>query len=163
MAADTRQKRFSMLDFGGGAHVHALPEADGAIDQDDRQHLLGCYSGILFEEAEEPVVEEAAQTGTALPLKGKPRFVDLDEKTKKPKRRDRKKKRKLRDVPKPLPTPEEEDDAPPPNAVVAFVPQFRSDAFLPEAEPPVEEAPPPIPIDPREDEDDISVILLSGL
>ncbi len=48
MAVDTRQKRFSMLSLGDGAHVYATFEADGAVDQDDRQHLLDCYSGINF-------------------------------------------------------------------------------------------------------------------
>lgn len=46
MAIDTRQKRMSMLNFGGGDHT--LFEADGAVDLDDRQHLLDCYSGIAF-------------------------------------------------------------------------------------------------------------------
>lgn len=48
MAIDTVEKRFSMLNFGGGNHWHLSFEADGAVDQDDRQHLLDCYSGILF-------------------------------------------------------------------------------------------------------------------
>ncbi len=48
MAVDTREKRFSMLNFGDGTTIHTLPEADGAIDLDDRQHLLDCYSGNSF-------------------------------------------------------------------------------------------------------------------
>lgn len=48
MAVDTREKRFSMLNFGNGNHWHATFEADGAVDLDDRQHLLDCYSGIPF-------------------------------------------------------------------------------------------------------------------
>lgn len=48
MAIDTREKRFSMLNFGDGTHVHATFEADGTVDLDDRQHLLDCYSGIAF-------------------------------------------------------------------------------------------------------------------
>lgn len=48
MAIDSRQKRFSMLNFGDGSTIHALFEADGAVDLDDRQHLLDCYSGIAF-------------------------------------------------------------------------------------------------------------------
>ena len=48
MAVDTREKRFSMLNFGDGTHVHVTFEADGAVDLDDRQHLLDCYSGIAF-------------------------------------------------------------------------------------------------------------------
>lgn len=45
---DTREKRFSMLNLGDGNHWHATFEADGAVDADDRQHLLDCYSGIAF-------------------------------------------------------------------------------------------------------------------
>ena len=48
---DTREKRFSIM----GMRSHALRgttiplfEADGAVDLDDKQHLLGCYSGIAF-------------------------------------------------------------------------------------------------------------------
>lgn len=37
-----------MLNFGDGTHIHATFEADGAVDLDDRQHLLDCYSGIAF-------------------------------------------------------------------------------------------------------------------
>lgn len=48
MAVDTAEKRFSMLNFAEGAHLHATFEADGAVDLDDRQHLLDCYSGIAF-------------------------------------------------------------------------------------------------------------------
>jgi len=44
----TRQKRFSMMNFGDGTTIHVLFEADGAVDLDDRQHLLDCYSGIAF-------------------------------------------------------------------------------------------------------------------
>lgn len=48
MAVDTAEKRFSMLNFGDGNNWHMLPQADGTIDLDDRQHLLDCYSGIVF-------------------------------------------------------------------------------------------------------------------
>jgi len=48
MAVDTREKRFSMMAFGDGNHLHVTFEADGAVDADDRQHLLDCYSGIAF-------------------------------------------------------------------------------------------------------------------
>jgi hypothetical protein len=48
MAVDTAQKRFSMLNFGDGTTIHLLFEQDGAVDLDDRQHLLDCYSGIAF-------------------------------------------------------------------------------------------------------------------
>jgi len=46
MAVDTPQKRMSMLEFGDGQIWHTLFEADGAVDADDRAHLLGLYSGI---------------------------------------------------------------------------------------------------------------------
>ena len=48
MAVDTRQKRFSMMSFGDGTHIHVTFEADGSVDLDDRQHLLDCYSGVAF-------------------------------------------------------------------------------------------------------------------
>ena len=50
MAVDTAEKRYSMLNFGDGTNIHLLPEPDGSIDLDDRQHLLDCYSGIEFSE-----------------------------------------------------------------------------------------------------------------
>ena len=37
-----------MMNFGDGTTIHLLPEADGSIDQDDKQHLLDCYGGIAF-------------------------------------------------------------------------------------------------------------------
>jgi len=49
MAVDTRQKRFSMISFGSAIRFLPMFEADGTVDQDDRQHLLNCYSGILFD------------------------------------------------------------------------------------------------------------------
>ena len=49
MAVDTAEKRFSMLNFGDGSHIHVTFEVDGSIDLDDRQHLLDCYSGIGFD------------------------------------------------------------------------------------------------------------------
>lgn len=48
MAVDTAEKRFSMLNFGDGSTIHLLFEVDGAVNLDDRQHLLDCYSGIVF-------------------------------------------------------------------------------------------------------------------
>ena len=48
MAVDTAEKRFSMMNFGDGTTLHPLFEVDGAVDLDDRQHLLDCYSGIAF-------------------------------------------------------------------------------------------------------------------
>lgn len=47
MAVDTKQKRFSMMSMGEGSEC-TLFEADGTVDLDDKQHLLGCYSGIAF-------------------------------------------------------------------------------------------------------------------
>ncbi len=51
MAIDTKNKRFSMLNFGDGTSIHLLPNPDGSIESGDRQHLLDCYSGIAFSEA----------------------------------------------------------------------------------------------------------------
>lgn len=48
MAVDTKEKRLSMLNFGDGTHVHATFEADGAVDADDRAHLLDLYSGVAL-------------------------------------------------------------------------------------------------------------------
>lgn len=47
MAIDTAEKRFSMTAFGD-ADGAIMFEVDGSVDLDDRQHLLGCYSGIAF-------------------------------------------------------------------------------------------------------------------
>ena len=47
MAIDTAQKRYSMMDFGSPYPIH-LFEPDGAVDLDDRQHLLALYSGIVI-------------------------------------------------------------------------------------------------------------------
>ena len=66
MAVDTAEKRFSMLNFGDGTNIHLLFEPDGAVDLDDRQHLLDCYSGIAFAA---PVVSAGPPAGT-LPLLG---------------------------------------------------------------------------------------------
>lgn len=46
MAVDTAAKRFSMLNFGTGVHVHLTFQSDGVIDADDRHHLLDLYSGF---------------------------------------------------------------------------------------------------------------------
>ncbi len=48
MAVDTLEKRFSMLNFGGTGTIHLLFEDDGAVDADDRAHLLDLYSGIAL-------------------------------------------------------------------------------------------------------------------
>ncbi len=48
MAIDTAEKRFSMLNFGSTGTVHLLFEPDGAVDADDRAHLLDLYSGIAL-------------------------------------------------------------------------------------------------------------------
>ena len=45
---DSREKRFSMMGFGDGTHIHVTFEADGAVDADDRAHLLDLYSGIAL-------------------------------------------------------------------------------------------------------------------
>lgn len=63
MAIDTREKRFSMLNFGDGNHIHATFEADGAVDLDDRQHLLDCYSGIAFAGGPTNVLISQARAG----------------------------------------------------------------------------------------------------
>lgn len=47
MAVDTREKRFAMLNFGDGTHIHAMFEADGVVDADDRAHLLDLYGGLV--------------------------------------------------------------------------------------------------------------------
>lgn len=44
MALDTASKRGSSLNFFRGNATLPLP--DGTIDDGDRQHALGCYSGI---------------------------------------------------------------------------------------------------------------------
>ena len=46
--ADTKAKRFSMLNFGDGTTPHLLPDPDGTFDLGDKQHFLDCYSGIAF-------------------------------------------------------------------------------------------------------------------
>ena len=46
MSVDTAEKCYSMIAFGDDNQM--LFEVDGAVDLDDRQHLLGCYSGIAF-------------------------------------------------------------------------------------------------------------------
>ena len=48
MAIDTKDKRFSMLNFGSGVDDHILFDSDGTVDAPDQQHMLGCYSGIAF-------------------------------------------------------------------------------------------------------------------
>ena len=51
MAVDTRQKRFSIMTMkshGLLGITQPLFEVDGAVDLDDKQHLLGLYSGIGF-------------------------------------------------------------------------------------------------------------------
>jgi len=59
MAVDTKEKRLSMMNFATGGDI-TLPEADGAIDNDDKQHLLECYSGIAFDPPAGPVVSVSA-------------------------------------------------------------------------------------------------------
>ena len=57
MAVDTREKRFSMLNFGDGNNLHALFEADGSVDADDRAHMLDLYSGIALNNPSPVVVK----------------------------------------------------------------------------------------------------------
>lgn len=45
MAIDTEDKRMSMLSLHTSRIV---PQPDGAIDQNDRQTLLGRYGGLLW-------------------------------------------------------------------------------------------------------------------
>ena len=45
MAVDSKEKRLSIINLGLPWWT-TLPEADGAIDADDRLHLLNLYSGI---------------------------------------------------------------------------------------------------------------------
>lgn len=49
MAVDTAQKRFSMINFGDGNTIHMLFQIDGAVDLDDKAHLLDLYSGIALD------------------------------------------------------------------------------------------------------------------
>ena len=46
MAIDSREKRMSMLGFGGGHNWDTLFEADSAVNADDRAHMLDLYSGF---------------------------------------------------------------------------------------------------------------------
>lgn len=48
MAINTAEKRFSMMSFGDGSNLPLLFQKDGTVDRDDKQHLLGCYSGLSF-------------------------------------------------------------------------------------------------------------------
>ena len=48
MAIDTREKRMSIMTFGDSA-LQTLFEADSAVDNDDRYHILGLYSGIALD------------------------------------------------------------------------------------------------------------------
>lgn len=48
MAVDTREKRFSMLNFWDGTHILVTQEPDGNVDETDRATLLDLYSGIAL-------------------------------------------------------------------------------------------------------------------
>lgn len=72
MAADTKEKRLSMVAYGDGGILHVLPEPDATIDQGDRQHLLGLYSGVL---AGAPVVPPPVPPPTGKPRWGQPIVV----------------------------------------------------------------------------------------
>ena len=58
MAIDTAAKRASALAFCLPI-ILVLPIPDGTVAQADRQHLLGCYGGILAGESEDGTVEGA--------------------------------------------------------------------------------------------------------
>lgn len=60
MAVDTREKRFSMMNFGGPDV--AMFEADGTVDADDRAHLLDLYSGIALNNPSNTVTFKAGST-----------------------------------------------------------------------------------------------------
>ena len=59
MAIDTRFKRFNMMEFGGVDIV--LPEADGAIDADDRAQLITLYGGNALGAEEETKARDDIQ------------------------------------------------------------------------------------------------------
>ena len=48
--ADTREKRMSMMTFVSQISFMPMFEANAgaALNLDDRQHMLNCYSGIAF-------------------------------------------------------------------------------------------------------------------
>ena len=48
MAVDTRERRFSMLNFTDGLHIMVTQEVDGNIDETDRATLLDLYNGIAL-------------------------------------------------------------------------------------------------------------------
>jgi len=50
VAVDTAEKRFSMLNLTIVGASMMLFERDGTVNDDDRQHLIGCYSGIALDE-----------------------------------------------------------------------------------------------------------------
>lgn len=51
MAVDTAAKRFSMMNFGKGAHLVVMMPPSGTVGQGARQHFLDCYGGIFFDGA----------------------------------------------------------------------------------------------------------------
>jgi hypothetical protein len=53
MAIDSREKRFSMLNFSFPVPV-ALFAADGTVDADDRAHTLNLYAGITLDNPSPP-------------------------------------------------------------------------------------------------------------
>ncbi len=48
MAVDTRERRFSMLNFWDGTHILVTQEVDNNVDETDRATLLDLYSGIAL-------------------------------------------------------------------------------------------------------------------
>ena len=48
MSVDTAKRRFSMLNFGEGSTLYLLFKSDGAVNNDDRVHLLDLYNGFVL-------------------------------------------------------------------------------------------------------------------
>ncbi len=48
MAIDTRERRFSMLNFSDGTHILVTQEVDSTVDASDRATLLDLYNGIAL-------------------------------------------------------------------------------------------------------------------
>ena len=68
MAIDTAEKRFSMLNFGDGTHIHMMIAADGRIDADDRMHFLDLYSGFELGELRHSVFR---RSGVSIPIRAR--------------------------------------------------------------------------------------------
>ena len=55
---NTRQERFSMMNFYDGTHIIMTQEADGAVGKPDRATLLDLYCGITLDDPS-PVVAQS--------------------------------------------------------------------------------------------------------